>query len=649
MKRTAAFILTALLCFATVQQSAYAKNIKTENDIKNIAQGIINWKKLDNGSTTDGYLINDKFLELAGTTPGDWFPIGLGRLGVNDDYAAYLAVIKDVVKARYEKKGKLSSVKATEWHRISLAVLAMGGDPTNMGSDNNNQTINLIADGTYNRGKTVSLGKQGINGWIWGLISLDAKRYSIPSDGYYSRDDIISQILSQQLSDGGFALSGSVSDPDITAMALQALAPYYNTEKSYTYTQKAVNRQVTKTVWQVIDESLNWLSAAQLNGGDYKSHGTENAESTCQVAVALCSLGINPQQDSRFIKNGNTIVDGILKYRMQDGGFVHSFSYDPENPSSLPNQSNTMASEQALYTMAAIIRQMKGQRRLYDFRPEQSSFLKNKISSLINKINGISESTDSAVIKSLADEYNQIPVDEQCYVSNYRKLSDLAKQQQVAIHTPPENTQTQKPESPTSDKTDTSPTQPPNPDEANNTLSPNQEENTPLLFFSQTDKDEVESLPQKLSTEHYVLVVKLLDKLQQSEDFEEKQYYLDKLSGAKQQIADIQAEIDSINAEIAEKLYPFERISIKDKSVIEGIVNRYNALSAYDQAKINRWEDVIKTKTKVDNLIRAIIISVICIIVCAVVTIITIKSIKKRRNAKTLAMEELAAQYEDVE
>lgn len=80
-----------------------------------------------------------------------------------------------------------------------------------------------------------SLGRQGINGLIWGLITLDSMYYEIPEGAYYSRDDIIVQILGLQLADGGWALTGSVSDPDITAMTLQCFAPYYNSEKEYTY------------------------------------------------------------------------------------------------------------------------------------------------------------------------------------------------------------------------------------------------------------------------------------------------------------------------------------------------------------------------------------------------------------------------------
>lgn len=659
MKKIVSVLLGLVCCISLMCKSdisVSAQQIRSQQEIKNTAQGIINWKKLDNGSTVNGHLINSKFLELAGTTPGDWFPIGIGRLGIADDYAGYLSVIKDVVENRYKKSGKLSSVKSTEWHRISLAVLAMGGDPTNIGIDTNGHTINLIADGTYDRGKTVSLGRQGINGWIWGLIALDSKRYEIPQGAFYSRDDIIVEILKQQLSDGGFALTGKVSDPDITAMALQALAPYYNSEKSYTYKQKALGTNITKTIRQVVDESLSCLSKQQLSTGDYKSWGTQNVESTCQVAVALCCLGINPQTDSRFIKNGNTIIDGIMRYRLSNGGFVHSFTYDPDNPASLPDKANSMASEQTLYTMAAIIRQMNSQRTLYDFRPEQNSALKSRISSLKSKISSITSNTDKATLEKLLTEYYAIPDSEKSYVSNYWTLSDASKSKKITLVTKPnetgggstvitsENTPG-KTSGKTSGETPDKPTSP-DKDTTDKDTDSNPEEK-PLLYFTDSDKKAVDNLPKELTTEDYVTVIKLLEKINQSEDFVGKDKYLKKLTEAKKKIVAIQKEIDSINSDVLKNLYTFKNISLKDKSTIDGIVNRYNTLSKYDQSKINRWEDVIKAKTKVDNQLRAIVISISCVIVCCVGGFFVFRSIKKRKNAKQNAMEELASEYEE--
>ena len=150
-------------------------------------------------------------------------------------------------------------------------------------------------------------------------------------------------------------------------MAVQALSPYYTSKKVYKYTLKSSKQEISRTVKQVIDESLFCLSRLQTEDGDFISWGTQNAESTAQAAVALCSLNIDPQKDARFIKNGKTLIDGILKYRMPDGGFAHSYTYDPDNPGSKPDKSNSMAGEQVLYALAAVIRQQKGQSPLYSF------------------------------------------------------------------------------------------------------------------------------------------------------------------------------------------------------------------------------------------------------------------------------------------
>lgn len=619
-KITAVLLSAALTLFCGFTVSASAK--EQAFDPLSVADGIIEWKTADNGSSS-GKLINDRYLEAAGTTPGDWYVIGLSRLLKDDNYGEYLSVVRDKVRERYSESGKLSSAKATEWHRITLAVLAAGGDPTNMGTDESGQTVNLIADGTYNRGKVTSLGRQGINGWIWGLIALDSMRYAVPDGAYYTRDDIILEIVSRQLSDGGFALSGKTADPDITAMAIQALAPYYNSEKIYTF--KALNEgaSVSKSVYEVIDAALECLSALQLDSGGFASWGTENVESTDQVVVALCCLGIDPLEDERFIKNGNTLVDGILKFQNSDGGFVHSFTYDSDNPTSLPDTSNTMAGEQTLYTMAAIWRQSEGMRTLYDFRSEQSPVLKQRIASLENKIADCDLNNDKTAVEALLKEFYSLPEDERCYVTSYRRLSDGAKKCGIDISLIADTTVVVKDET--------------------------ADEDTAVLYFSESDRAEADALPTVLSSEYYVRVTALLDKIERCEDFEGIEFYREKLLAAKAAISEIEKEIDGINTEIKEKLYPFENISLKDKSTVDGLFERYRKLSDFDKAKIERWEDVVKAKTRIDNTLRGIVIGAVLALAAAAVGVFLGFRIRKRIFRRKREMEELAAMFSDEE
>ena len=357
MKKRTISVLTAviMLCCALVPVYSVHAAYPSSDDVMSVAEGIIEWKKRSMGLSGSDNLLSPEYVSAAGSPAGDWYPIGLGRLGIADDYARYLAAIRENISERYAKRGGLDAVKSTEWHRISLAVLALGGDPTSFGFDADGKPVNLIADGVYNR-KT--LGAQGINGLIWGLIALDAADASVPDGAYYTRDGIIAELLSLRCPDGGFAFSGDRSDPDITAMAITALAPYYGSEKAYKVTFSG--KETVTTVREAVDGALLRLSGMQLETGDYRSWGIRNSGSVCQVIVALCSLGIDPFSDVRFIKNGVTLWDGLMIYKNSDGGFIGNLS-DGNMPS------GSMAGEQALYAMAAIIRQRSGAGRLFDF------------------------------------------------------------------------------------------------------------------------------------------------------------------------------------------------------------------------------------------------------------------------------------------
>src|SRR5699024_439448 len=237
-------LLTSQLHTPTIL--ANEKNIK---ELEDISKEIINWKKSELEISSDEHLLSNHFLKNAGLSSGDWFPLGIGRLGYEDNYDAYLAMVDENIAERYKNENKLDRVKATEWQRVSLAILAMGGDPTTVGP---HQSIDLIADGTYNRSKTMDIGKQGINGLTWGLLTLDSMRYKVPKDAADSREDIIERILTKQLEDGGFSLKVPPSDADITGMTLQALAPYYNSEKKYNYTREIDNQEREVRVRDVI-------------------------------------------------------------------------------------------------------------------------------------------------------------------------------------------------------------------------------------------------------------------------------------------------------------------------------------------------------------------------------------------------------------
>ena len=268
---------------------------------------------------------------------GEWVILGLARSGCAVPQAYWDGYYAAVVKEVEACEGVLHAKKYTEYARVSVALTAIGADPTNVAG------YNLLTPlGDFD--KTIW---QGINGPIWALIALDSGSYDMPvnpeAKTQATRQMYVDEILSRQLDDGGWNLTdrggAGRADPDVTGMALQALAKYQD--------QKAV--QIAR------DKALACLSGMQDADGGYASWGTSNSESVVQVIVALCELGIS-LDDVRFVKNGKSLLDNLMSYRQADGSFRHT---------SGGSGSNQMATEQGFYGIVAALRAAEDQNSLY--------------------------------------------------------------------------------------------------------------------------------------------------------------------------------------------------------------------------------------------------------------------------------------------
>ncbi|MBQ8974644.1 MAG: terpene cyclase/mutase family protein, partial [Oscillospiraceae bacterium] len=151
--------------------------------------------------------------------------------------------------------------------------------------------------------------------------------------------NIIDDILQAQEDDGGFGFIPGGSDVDMTAMALQALAPYRDTYS------------------QLTDKAVDYLASMLNDSGRYEVYGEESAETSAQVVIALCSLGIDPAQDERFTKTGGSILEGMEAYLNEDGLYAHTVGGD----------SDVMATQQVLLSLIALDRLRSGGDRVYDF------------------------------------------------------------------------------------------------------------------------------------------------------------------------------------------------------------------------------------------------------------------------------------------
>jgi hypothetical protein len=319
LKKLSALLL--ILClYLTSSIQVFAAADKTE-----ISQAI---------SNTASYLTKTISEPEVGSIGGEWAIIGLARSGYSTPQSYYDNYYKVVERYVKELGGVLHDKKYTEYSRVIIALTAIGKDPSNVAGYN---LLEPLADFD----KTIW---QGINGPIFALIALDSGKYELPMNKnaktQATREMYIDEILARQLADGGFALSGNKADPDVTGMALQALAKYQNRDNVKAATVKAIET----------------LSKLQNSSGGYASWGTENLESTAQVLMALCELGIDPE-DPRFTKSGHNLIDTLLSYYREGQGFLHTADGSGEN---------LMSTEQAFYTLVNVQRVDAGKTSLYN-------------------------------------------------------------------------------------------------------------------------------------------------------------------------------------------------------------------------------------------------------------------------------------------
>ena len=213
----------------------------------------------------------------------------------------------------------------------------MGVDPTSVNGYN---LLEPLSDMTY-------IIKQGINGTVWALLAFDSHSYEIPAcqntANQATRENIIKVISNAQHADGGWAYGGLSSDVDMTAMALQALAPYYG-------------RDGFEDATAAVDKAINWLSFAQDENGAFSTGGLVTSESISQVIIALTTLGIDVDSDARFVKNGKSAMDALMTFKVK-GGFKHISS---------ETSKNNLGTTQGYTALVAYQRAKNGESGIYD-------------------------------------------------------------------------------------------------------------------------------------------------------------------------------------------------------------------------------------------------------------------------------------------
>lgn len=304
-------IFSLIIFFIVISQSFV---VYGADNIKDKKEKIITYQmKQANVSDTEEYL--DIGLMPLAAKGGEWMVIYLHECGYAADYEKYI----EEADRQIEMSG--GDLKPTDYERIGLLKSCLSVDRDWI----NEQIIE-------------NTGADGIMSLIYGLILAESANYE---DAAFF-DANLKRLVSMQLPEGAFSIS-QIPDPDVTAMALLCLAPF---KEKYA---------------DCIEKALLYLSNTQRESGAYSSFGVENAESTAQVLIALCALKIDYKTDLRFIKEGNTVLDGMELFEDESGGFKHS----------LDTAVNKMSTIQALSAYVAIDKFENGNEALYQFSGEK--------------------------------------------------------------------------------------------------------------------------------------------------------------------------------------------------------------------------------------------------------------------------------------
>ncbi len=304
-------LLISVICGLSAAVDAYPAQA-ADSDLTEAVTAVLDYElaQTENDSCLDW--LNNELCDQAGAG-SEWYAMALLQLSSIDaidiepnDFALFAGALQSYA-AEHGNTG------AVEKLRIALTLQAMG-----CGEDYVQEVC------------SAAIGQQGIMSWVFGLHLLN----NMPADD--ERDamaaEAVEELLALQLTDGGWALNGTSSDTDVTAMTLQALAPYYieaDQVQSILHEKDDLKEEISGSV----SKALPLLAERQQPAGDCTGFDGTSCESTAQVLLALSSLGLDQDTRSDFIHNGNSLLDGLMLYRQEDGSYCHKTGGETNNKS----------------------------------------------------------------------------------------------------------------------------------------------------------------------------------------------------------------------------------------------------------------------------------------------------------------------------
>ena len=255
------------------KKDGYAKKGSVDR-VQKLIDGIVAFKK--GSGSVQGWINSGLVSDVA--KGAEWYAMTLSQSG-NYDFSAYRKALLS-----YLQENPPGAVQTAQ--KFALTLIATGSE---------DPLIQEIADR--------SIATSPVMAQVYGLhlINNGVKSAS------YTADTAKTKLLAMQMQDGGWAVMGQYGDVDVTAMVLEALAPYYN----------------ESSIKAAADRAISLLSSRQNADGSFSSMGKVNCESTAQVIMALSDLRIDCATDARFIKNGKSPLDALRQFCCSNGSFSH--------------------------------------------------------------------------------------------------------------------------------------------------------------------------------------------------------------------------------------------------------------------------------------------------------------------------------------
>jgi uncharacterized protein YjdB len=245
-------------------------------------------------------------------TTNPWMILEMVKLGKRSS----LTNISEYVESA--KTTIAESSTATEVEKAIIALSALGYDVSNLTV--NGEKINGIE-------KLLACNLNAVNANVFALCALDSGKYDVPENSQITRESLVTSLLNKQTKDNGWTYGAvdenTTADVDMTAMAVQSLAPYYLAKNAE---EAGLSQTTYGKVKTAVEGALTCLSEKQADNGTYG-----NANSTEMVLMALSSVGVDGNTDSSFINNETSLLQGLLSYALTDNsgfGVTNNSSID---------------------------------------------------------------------------------------------------------------------------------------------------------------------------------------------------------------------------------------------------------------------------------------------------------------------------------